>query len=1048
MASTKNMVITERGLNTLSRELLNRRKFQKRLISIIGNPTLADGLAFSIDNENYFKHSGLAFSDIDKVSISFKGVYLSSNQEDKGQVLWSLTGINSESLTLVMFNDKISLYKGSSNIGDIAVGPFSNNKELSIKVSLGKEDFIATCIYDNKYSIISDKLLDMLNFKSYTTVIIGSQPPYDPWLGNVDLNEFIIYKNKSVYYAPSTEASFHFTKVLISNGNIPLTDTSTPLLNSIYEFGISEIKRTGNNLLLLANISSDVYLNVKEVGLYSYTDEGPMLFSKITGLSIRKQRDLGYGLLFNVNLELGVVNTVALPEIVVHTQDTITQKDFLTAKRVHTYIDIDMERIIAMNALTLGRGRLQKVQSNYAKLSSWTNNSNNTQNFLKSNENVQNFLKADDKIGSYEERTFNKDKLNVEGSLEVTDEGVASNFSNANYATVRCMGTDANTWKYATSFKLNEINVAQTVIDAYGRTVVDPLVIEVSSDNDCFVTLGERESLSIFNDMLNVSVEYNRDNYRDLIGPDNTDSFYAWKNRSGAPYTNAHVIFKGELESKNGVIKGFSSTNYAVSPTSWVPGKEFSLDLSFSKDMSPIQGEQVLLSADKDFVFQISMNQERRLLYRVGNGITWYNSSGYLGKTRVLSENEQKVRVSFDGSTYESNYLIDNEKVTLDWTFKSPEEMPEFTAIFGQKSDHTDTWGGYINLLESEASFQGNAWTGAVSSPYIYTKEIDPKPFSFLYDEEQYDFKNVSITNIVKGILFKEKLFKVSKLVDYYVSIEHVGSTYKIYAKEGGLPKELVFERVSTREINPTSEVFLGINKEKTNYIQGTMYLEDTDVIIGDNDYSPVDKVIKEKNLKDFFYITEYPYSSFKSVNLKDPEGSIIQISEGALTGTKDNIDFSNSKGFSLCVKMFLRDGADKVILAKVKETGSKYFVLEYKDRALTFTLYQNEGKIVLKKQYEEATFRQLTEYPTTIFITYNGNPYTASLKMYKNNALLDEFTEPMLGFISVKDFILTNYVDFKVPSEVNDVINIISFEGELSKDEIFLLNNLLDTNF
>ena len=55
------------------------------------------------------------------------------------------------------------------------------------------------------------------------------------------LSKFIVYKDDAIYYTPSDSNDFHFSKILISDGEYPLTDTTTPVLNHVYKIDIQEV---------------------------------------------------------------------------------------------------------------------------------------------------------------------------------------------------------------------------------------------------------------------------------------------------------------------------------------------------------------------------------------------------------------------------------------------------------------------------------------------------------------------------------------------------------------------------------------------------------------------------------------------------------------------------------------------------------------------------------------------------------------------------------------------------------------------------------------
>ena len=151
------------------------------------------------------------------------------------------------------------------------------------------------------------------------------------------------------------DVSFTFPYLMIGDATYPLENNSGPILNHIYMFPVTEIARSGNNILLTATIDEDAYLTIKELALYCRYGNGTThVFSKITGLNVKKGKDLAYNLMIQVKLDLNVVNTIAMPEIVLKEVTYPKMSDFKTVKDVYAYTVENLERMIKTNALGIG----------------------------------------------------------------------------------------------------------------------------------------------------------------------------------------------------------------------------------------------------------------------------------------------------------------------------------------------------------------------------------------------------------------------------------------------------------------------------------------------------------------------------------------------------------------------------------------------------------------------------------------------------------------------------------------------------------------------
>ena len=176
-------------------------------------------------------------------------------------------------------------------------------------------------------------------------------------------------------------------------------------------------------MLLKVLIDKEANLTIREVGLYIDVKGSPKLFSVIRDLNIRKNTDLGYELIFHMNIDLGIVNTNVTPDVVFNNVNNVSKNDFVEMKTYTLGMISDMEVAVAKNATELGYNKAQ-VFYRYA-------------NELKINKEcwlaAQEYQKLKWKIKEGTFEVFDPNSVEIHGNLEVDRRGVATNFSGDNY---------------------------------------------------------------------------------------------------------------------------------------------------------------------------------------------------------------------------------------------------------------------------------------------------------------------------------------------------------------------------------------------------------------------------------------------------------------------------------------------------------------------------------------------------------------------------------------------------------------------------------------
>ena len=492
------MIITDSSLSQISRELIDKRIYKEGLVQTVGNPVIYNGIAsnFSITNNVFASFDPITPEN--KIVLKAKGIYssaLNTAGEGQAKVLGSLGGSNSnpaidvysDRIVAVRFHTSSSTAGGSARITGLNI---KDGDEVEVEVIATSENVTINAIVNGKYytNTWNGNGLFCGTLSGWQATFMGNWY----WTGSIDLAYSSLYVDDNLVFTPSAKNSFEFNKIMVADLTYTLTDNLTPILYHVYECPVNEISRTENNVLLTATIPEDAYLNINQLGLY-YTDEnGVHLFSTIGGLNVKKTNDLVYNLIIHVKLDINVVNTVAMPEIVVKDKPYTNFSKFFTVKQVYAYITENMERMVKTNALGIGNysngimTENKPVGVGYNKAQVYYRLQNDLalweDNFVATN----NYAKVKAKFTPHSTVNFNSNLITKVGGTYLSDTGIISLFSNANYgyATNLPLNND-NNWKFTTTFTTSgDVSTKQSIITFSSETVGQPLTLGIAN-NKC-----------------------------------------------------------------------------------------------------------------------------------------------------------------------------------------------------------------------------------------------------------------------------------------------------------------------------------------------------------------------------------------------------------------------------------------------------------------------------------------------------------------------------------------------------------------------------------
>ena len=537
MAGLNTLKTTNAGFFNINKKIINSRTYTSSLISSVGTPVVANGIATSFSQESYLIHAPLELEGVNKITISFKGTFIEGEQT---QAAFELGNSFDMPLSLSFENHKVLIRYGNHEILKITNITLTNETSIVVYLILKPTSYEFTLNYGNQVIQKIGELTFTIGLNSLSSLILGNSfsNKNNFWLGSIDLKEFFIYNNGKFSYAPTIGTSWNFSNIIISDGSVTLTDKTAPLVGHAYSFDIKEISRSGNTILLTCEVSEDAYLVIREIGLYIDTPNGKVLYGTIENLNVTKTRDLPYNLAFTVNTTINVLNAIGFPAengIVISEPPYVEFKDFTTIQQVNTYVLTNLERIIRMNAgakgtyenssiinaqAGIGYNRPQvvyRIQQQFEQDQDCYNS-------------VDTFVQLTEEFRKISEKQINYNGITIEGDLEVPLNGEVSEFSTSNYITSKTSFSDTAEWKLKASFTTSN-STTGTVI-SFGDAEEEASLELGVRNNKCYLQISSLESIKPTGGLSDIY--YFKSTSRNISGPNDT-TYYAWKRRNAIP---------------------------------------------------------------------------------------------------------------------------------------------------------------------------------------------------------------------------------------------------------------------------------------------------------------------------------------------------------------------------------------------------------------------------------------------------------------------------------------------------------------------------------
>ena len=1067
MAGLDILNITDTGLFYINKKIVDSRAYSSNLITVIGNPSIIDGVASNFSPDSYLAYSPLRFSNPESISINFKGTFL---EGDNSQCAFELMSSGGTPLSLFMENTRVKL-----TYGDITVFDFNNvflkdKTDIRVFLVLRSNSYEFTLSYGDS---ILQKVEDIpltLPLSSFATLNIGSSSNDRSafWLGSVLLPDFFIYSDGALVYTPSVGTSWNFSDILVSDGRIPLKDNSSSVANHIYKFPVSEIKKSGNALLLTCTIDAESYLTIREIGLYIQTPNGRVLFGSINNLSVNKSKGLAYNLVFTVNTTISVLNAVGFPAengIVVKEPDSVEFKDFTTLQQVNAYVLTNLERIIRMNAGAKGSYINQSIVNAQAGIGhNRPQVIYRLQQELEESEDCYNsldtFIKLTNRFQKVIERELDFENLEVVGNPLIMSNKDVSGFSDNDYIHKSTPFQSSASWNMDLSFTTNK-STEGTIASLSNHENINPLELGIAN-NKCYLKVGSLESIH----PVYLDSYYVRNAWYDMNNDE--PKYFCWERADSAhSFYNFHC---GNIPAANSPVVNFPQVNdIMIEHETMSPEFSFSARVSFT-DVTTKQyiiGNEIP-NSPAGFELFVEDGKIKVNLYDSSTG----NLIGTLFTRFNLRLNRfYNINLSYDGEKYTLYYKL--EPISTEYTDEETEYLSSTQVISLNSSVNlmvgsqgsSNKFSGKIDFLNLTLQDSDNTWTGASKLHFVYTLNNTPGINDPLYDETRYPVEGATAGTYKGAYLFnQDNLFSIRTNTKYTLSISYSEDlelqtgTYDV--------TRIISDDITTRDtiysvsfpivsdlsnrMNLPSDTYVGVrtSPQISNPFSGIINLTDWQITQGETEWSfAKDVVMRDTQLLQYYRVPDLNRNQYATKDLCNLNRK-LKFLNTKFEGNEDVINFGYSEGLTLCMKVDLQDSEPKVLLYKSDLVEDVYFSLKFLNQTLSFTLNTDTNSTTISKALTLPEYDSYTAEPIMITVTYTPHyDNWGYLQMFRNNEPITESTYTNVGITTDPSmFILSNYLvsSGNFGKYLKDLVVI---KGVISQEDLRYINNLFDTN-
>ena len=361
---------------------------------------------------------------------------------------------------------------------------------------------------------------------------------------------------------------------------------------------------------------------------------------------------------------------------------------------------------------------------------------------------------------------------------------------------------------------------------------------------------------------------------------------------------------------------------------------------------------------------------------------------------------------------------------------------------------------------------------------------IQPLVFQARYsseDNKTYFHALLGKNNTTDEFVVDADLFEIKPDEKYYIKFRYIrnniheeDSYYQLLISDDDNNYQEIFTKYSPRIILPVRSFSIGVKSdynsikrtfETSSPFKGIIYMNTLKIITNAELWTPTtESIINPTQLLQYYHmpddINKSRYTVKDICNLEDYK---ITVTENMFQGDRNLVDFSDIDGFSLCVRVDLKDKEDKILLAKTTLTDKPYFLLSMLNQTLYFHIFTRTKTIILSKDITDEEMAAYLRKPIVLTIVIQGN----KIILYNDTEVLTEFQGIFGTFRNHLHSFFTNYIQTDVLTDICSTMNlvisveafvegveenqgnyikdILVIEGPLTLEEIHYINLLLN---
>ena len=231
----------------------------------------------------------------------------------------------------------------------------------------------------------------------------------------------------------------------------------------------------------------------------------------------------------------------------------------------------------------------------------------------------------------------------------------------------------------------------------------------------------------------------------------------------------SNVTKVGSLTDNNGVLSGFSTSNYAKFPSNFQPGSnswEMVLKVTTGTELT---STQYIVAISKGFTNEtrygtrISFQNSHFAITVSYNGTDWdIPAENATGTYTVQPNTDYYVKFQYTGNAYILSYSLDGETYIEDInkTSSTPMYNGNTACLIGiwNNGSYVDPWLGSIDLKESYININGQRWWTGVSPSWATDESAWQSSVTqygvcgkFVYDSTLNTVRLPKVTGIIEG---------------------------------------------------------------------------------------------------------------------------------------------------------------------------------------------------------------------------------------------------------------------------------------------------------